>query len=103
MAIVSSGLVRKRGSFLSEFLKSRAGLRPSFQPYEDLQHALGNLLGHSVNPWLAWLMSFLNGAVVLGLRVESPELKIGNRCGCWAQWPTKSPGEYPAMYKLAER
>ena len=40
---------------------------PSFQPYDDLQHALGNLLGHSVNPWLAWLMSFLNGAVVLGL------------------------------------
>ena len=49
------------------FLKARAGLLPSFQPYEDLQHALGNLLGHSVHPWLTWLLSFLNGAVVLGL------------------------------------
>lgn len=49
------------------FIKSRAALLPSFQPYEDLQHTLGTLLGHPVQPWLTWLLSFLNGAIVLGL------------------------------------
>ena len=62
-----AGLCGAAAHFCLMYLKSRAGLLPSFQPYDDLQHALGKLLGHSVNPWLAWLMSFLNGAVVLGL------------------------------------
>ena len=64
---LAAGFCGSAAHFCLMFLKSRADLLPSFQPYEDLQHALGNLLGHSVNPWLAWLMSFLNGAVVLGL------------------------------------
>jgi hypothetical protein len=49
------------------FLKSWMGWLPSFHPYEDLQQALGGLIGGSVPPLLPWALSFLNGAVVLGI------------------------------------
>ena len=64
---LAAGLCGSAAHFCLMLLKSRAGFLPSFQPYEDLQHALGNLLGYSLYPWLTWLMSFLNGAVVLRL------------------------------------
>lgn len=49
------------------FLKSRMGWLPSFHPYEDLQQALSHLVGGSVHPLVPWALSFLNGAVVLGI------------------------------------
>jgi hypothetical protein len=49
------------------FLKSRMGWLPSFHPYEDLQQALGEVVGGSVHPLIPWALSFLNGAVVLGI------------------------------------
>ena len=49
------------------FLKSWMGLLPSFHPYEDLQQALSELVGSSVHPLIPWALSFLNGAVVLGI------------------------------------
>lgn len=48
------------------FLKSRMGWLPSFQPYHDLQQALSQLVGSSVNPLVPWVLSFLNSSVVLG-------------------------------------
>ena len=48
-------------------LKSRMGWLPSFHPYEDLQQALSGLVGGSVPPAVPWALSFLNGAVVLGI------------------------------------
>jgi hypothetical protein len=48
------------------FLKSWLGLLPSFQPYEDLQRMLSHWVGSSVHPVIPWVLSFLNGAVVLG-------------------------------------
>jgi hypothetical protein len=48
-------------------LKSRMGWLPSFHPYEDLQQALSQLVGGSVHPLVPWALSFLNGAVVLGI------------------------------------
>jgi len=48
------------------FLKARAGILPSFQPYEDVQHALGLLVGNAVPAVVPYALSFLNGAVVLG-------------------------------------
>jgi hypothetical protein len=48
-------------------LKSRMGWLPSFHPYEDLQQALSQLVGGSVDPLVPWALSFLNGAVVLGM------------------------------------
>lgn len=47
-------------------LKSRMGWLPSFQPYDDLQHSLSQLLGSSVHPSILWALSFLNGSVLLG-------------------------------------
>jgi len=47
-------------------LKSQMGWLSSFQPYHDLQQALSQLLGSSVNPMVPWALSFLNGSVVLG-------------------------------------
>jgi len=49
------------------FLKSRMGWLPSFHPYEDIQAALGGLVGGSVSPAIPWTLSFLNGSVVLGI------------------------------------
>ena len=49
------------------FLKSWMGWLPSFHPYEDIQAALSSLVGGSVSPALPWALSFLNGAVVLGI------------------------------------
>ena len=48
-------------------LKSWMGWLPSFHPYEDLQQWLSELVGASVHPLIPWALSFLNGAVVLGL------------------------------------
>src|ERR1051326_5666589 len=47
-------------------VKSRAGLLPSFQPYDDLQRLLGGLVGGSGGPAAPWILSFVNGALVLG-------------------------------------
>ena len=49
------------------FLKSWMGWLPSFHPYEDLQQALAGLLGGAVHPLIPWALSFINGAVVLGI------------------------------------
>lgn len=49
------------------FLKYRMGWLPSFHPYEDMQQALSGLVGGSVPPAIPWALSFLNGAVVLGI------------------------------------
>ena len=47
-------------------LKSWARLLPSFQPYDDLQQGLSQLIGSSVHPSVLWALSYFNGAVVLG-------------------------------------
>ena len=49
------------------FLKYRMAWLPSFHPYEDMQQALSGLVGGSVPPAIPWALSFLNGAVVLGI------------------------------------
>jgi uncharacterized protein DUF6789 len=48
------------------YLKSRMGVLPSFQPYEDLQKTLSLLVGGSVHPFIPWALSFVNGALLLG-------------------------------------
>ncbi len=49
------------------YLKSRTGLLPTFQPYDNFQAALGHLIGSHVDPIIPWAMSFLNGSTLLGL------------------------------------
>lgn len=48
-------------------LKSWAHWLPSFDPYRDLQASLTAALGTSVPAVVPWLLSYFNGAVVLGL------------------------------------
>jgi hypothetical protein len=56
-------------------------LLPSFHPYEDLQQALGHLVGGSVHPWLPWALSFANGAVVLGILFGRLYRRLPGRSG----------------------
>jgi len=64
---VAAGLCGSAAHTSLMFLKSRMGWLPSFHPYEDLQQALNHLVGGSVDPLVPWALSFLNGAVVLGI------------------------------------
>jgi len=47
-------------------LKHRAGILPGFEPYADLQRLLSGLFGRPLEPALAWLLSYVNGALILG-------------------------------------
>lgn len=49
------------------YFKSRAGLLPSFQPYESLQMTLSRMTGNAVHPIVPWALSFLNGSTIVGL------------------------------------
>ena len=50
---------------LMEF-KHRAGILPGFEPYEDLQRMLSSMTTHAFEPPLSWLLSYINGALILG-------------------------------------
>src|ERR1043165_263359 len=63
---LAAGLCGSTAHLCLMSLKSWTGFLPSFQPYADLQRLLGVLVGTSVHPLVAWGLSFLNGAVVLG-------------------------------------
>jgi hypothetical protein len=52
--------------FFFMYLKSRAGLLPSFQPYQSFQYALSQWVGADVPAIVPWLLSFLNGMAILG-------------------------------------
>lgn len=39
---------------------------PEFQPNDDLRRALSWLLGQDIHPAVAWLLLFVNGAVIWG-------------------------------------
>lgn len=63
---MAAGLAGSAAHSCLMILKSRAGLLPSFQPYDDLQRLLGDLVGGSVGPAAPWILSFANGSLVLG-------------------------------------
>ncbi len=44
----------------------KAGPLPEFQPNEDIQRVVRWLVGAEVSPGVAWLLSFVNGALVWG-------------------------------------
>jgi hypothetical protein len=46
---------------------SKVGPFPEFQPNEDIQRALSWMAGTEVHPSVAWLLSFVNGALIWGL------------------------------------
>jgi hypothetical protein len=62
-----SGLSGSTASTALMYLKAKAGILPSFQPYESFQMAAGYLIGHAVHPKVLWLISFFNGSTAVGL------------------------------------
>jgi hypothetical protein len=48
------------------YFKSRAGLLPSFQPYQSLQQTLSQWVGTDVPVIVPWLLSFVNNMAILG-------------------------------------
>ena len=62
-------------------LKSWAGWLPGFQPYKDLQATLAQMLGTSVPAIGPWLLSYLNGAVVLGFLYSQVHRHLPGRNG----------------------
>lgn len=48
------------------FMKAKLGILPGFVPYTELQKTLAMLAGTNVHPVVPWLLSFVNGSLVLG-------------------------------------
>lgn len=48
------------------YFKARAGILPTFQPFDHFQSVASDLFGREVHPHLLWLLSFLNGSTVVG-------------------------------------
>lgn len=48
------------------YLKAKLNLLPGFVPYAELQKALSAVTGTAVHPLVPWLLSFVNGSLVLG-------------------------------------
>jgi hypothetical protein len=47
-------------------IKHRVGILPEFEPYEDLQRLLSSVTALPLNTPFAWLLPYINGALVLG-------------------------------------
>ena len=62
-------------------LKSWAHWLPDFEPYRDLQAALASMIGTSVPSWTPWLLSYVNGSVVLGFIYSMVYRKIPGQSG----------------------
>jgi|SRR6185312_7937174 len=63
---IAAGLCGAAAHSLLMLWKSWSGILPAFQPYENLQSRLGQLLGADVDPLVPWILSFVSGATVIG-------------------------------------
>jgi hypothetical protein len=61
-----AGLCGSAAHSLLMYLKSQAGLLPSFQPYTNLQMTLSHLVGSEIHSIVPWALSFLNGSTAVG-------------------------------------
>lgn len=52
--------------FLFMYFKSRIGLLPEFQPYQNFQAALSHWVGANVPAGVPWALTFLNGMTIFG-------------------------------------
>ena len=64
---VIAGLCGSVVHSLLALVHSKTGPLPEFQPNEDFQRVLSWLIGQDIHPSVAWLLLFVNGAVVWGL------------------------------------
>ena len=63
---VAAGLCGSVAHNILMALKSWAQWLPGFEPYQDLQATLTAAVGSSVPAVVPWLLTYLNGSVVLG-------------------------------------
>jgi hypothetical protein len=63
---LAAGLCGSIAHSLLMYFKSRAGVLPSFQPYDSLQTTLSYITGSAVHPIVPWALSFLNGSTFVG-------------------------------------
>jgi Na+/proline symporter len=87
-------------------LKSWLRILPSFQPYDNLQALLTAVVGNSVHPVVPWVLSFLNGSVVLGFLFGHFYQRLPGRTGVmkgmlfgFAVWIAMSLTFFPAIGK----
>jgi hypothetical protein len=64
---VIAGLCGMTAHSILMLVHSKVGPLREFQPNEDIQRALSSIIGSEVHPALAWLLSFVNGALIWGL------------------------------------
>lgn len=62
-----AGLCGTIAHSLLVLVHSKSGPLPEFQPNEDIRRALSELTGTQIHSSTAWLLLFLNGAVIWGL------------------------------------
>nr|WP_246754385.1 DUF6789 family protein [Bradyrhizobium diazoefficiens] len=63
------------------FLKGWMGWLPAFQPYQDLQRVLSWALGSPEQSALPWILSFVNGTLVISLVFSLVYLRLPGRSG----------------------
>lgn len=64
---IAAGLCGTAAHTLLMIFKAKTGLLPGFEPYEALQKTLSYVTGADIHPLVPWLLSFANGAVLLGI------------------------------------
>ena len=64
---IAAGLCGSAAHTILMTLKAWFGWLPAFRPYDGLQALLASLTGSDVPALVPWLLTYFNGAVVLGL------------------------------------
>ncbi|HRF09761.1 MAG TPA: hypothetical protein PL193_14110 [Xanthobacteraceae bacterium] len=64
---IAAGLCGTAAHTLLMIFKAKTGLLPGFEPYEALQKTLSHLTRADIHPLVPWLLSFANGAILLGI------------------------------------
>lgn len=64
---IAAGLCGSAAHTALMALKAWAGWLPAFRPYDGLQALLASLTGGDVPALVPWLLTYFNGAVVLGV------------------------------------
>lgn len=78
---VAAGLCGSIAHTILMALKSWAQWLPGFEPYRDLQETLATLIGGSIPAVVPWLLTYLNGSVVLGFLYGHFHRRIPGRSG----------------------
>ncbi len=81
MAALLAGLSGTLAHLLLMSAKSAFNIMPDFQPYEALQMTLSAMTGRELHPLLLWLLSWLNGALIVGFIFARIWRRVPGRSG----------------------